>query len=241
MGHDYVDCPELHAVNELIERYYRRGDYAACFKGCRKLALKGYSLAECQVGYFYLRGQGTPIDLKKALYWTKRAARHGDPDAPENLQVIAQAMAGEHFTFTDRFDRLGEGELTLRIREKNPGDEVQIPFYFYDIYVGETPVGKISVRIGNNIHTDYNGHIGYEVDPPYRGHGYAAAACRLVLAVARYYGLPSVYVTCDESNAPSFRTIEKLGGVLLWTVEAPKSYFGWYEGMEPQRVYRINL
>ena len=70
----YDDCPELRRVDELIENYYQKGDYEACFQGCLELAEQGYALAECQVGYFYLMGQGTPANLDKALYWTKRAA-----------------------------------------------------------------------------------------------------------------------------------------------------------------------
>lgn len=241
MENRYEDCPELHQVNALIENHYLEGDYGTCFRGCLELAKTGYSLAECQVGYFYLMGQGTPIDLEQALYWTRRAAEHGDPDAPNNLHPILQAMAGERFTFSDRFDCLGEGALTLRLREKNPGDGVQIPFYYYDILVENVPVGKISVRIGYNFHTDYNGHIGYEIDPEFRGHGYALSACRLVLEVARFHGMPSVHLTCGEDNLPSIRTIEDLGGELLWVLEVPRTYFGWYEGIKRQRVYRVVL
>ena len=48
----YDDCPELRRVDELIENYYQKGDYEACFQGCLELAEQGYALAECQVGYF---------------------------------------------------------------------------------------------------------------------------------------------------------------------------------------------
>lgn len=237
----YKDCPELHRVDVLIEDYYCKGDYETCFRGCLELAERGYSLAECQVGYFYWMGQGVAADLEKALYWTRRAAEHGDPDAPGNLDCIAQAIAGERFTFSDRFDSVGDGPMTLRLREKDPGDRIQIPFYYYDICVRNVPVGRISIRIGYNFHTDYNGHMGYEIDPEFQGHGYAGQACRLVLEVARFHGMPSVFITCEEDNAPSIRTIEKLGGELLDTVDVPKEYFGWYEGIKPHRIYRVGL
>ena len=41
---------------------------------------------------------------------------------------------------------------TLRIREKAEGDGVLLPFYYYDILADGTPVGKISIRIGDNFH-----------------------------------------------------------------------------------------
>ena len=46
---------------------------------------RGYPLAECQIGYFYYEGLGVEKDLEKALYWTRRAAEHGDRDGQYNL------------------------------------------------------------------------------------------------------------------------------------------------------------
>ena len=94
----YEECPELRRVDELIELYYKKGDYDTCFRGCLELAEGGYALAECQVGYFYLMGQGAPVDLGKALYWTKRAAEHGDPDAPGNLRKIEELRGKERLS-----------------------------------------------------------------------------------------------------------------------------------------------
>lgn len=145
------------------------------------------------------------------------------------------------FQFNSRFDCLGGGGLTLRIREKAEGDGVLLPFYYYDILADGTPVGKISIRIGDNFHAYYNGHIGYEVDPEFQGHGYARRACELVLDVARFHGIKRLYLTCGEDNGPSCRTIERLGGRLLEICEAPREYFAWYEGMPRQRIYQLDL
>jgi predicted acetyltransferase len=41
------------------------------------------------------------------------------------------------------------------------------------------------VRIGRNFHSHYDGNIGYEIDEPYRGNGYAYEACLLVIGIAR--------------------------------------------------------
>ena len=81
----YKPCAELDICEELIEKYFKTKQYDKCFEGHLELAEKGYPLAECQVGYFYLEGLGVEKDLSKALYWTERAAEHGDRDGQYNL------------------------------------------------------------------------------------------------------------------------------------------------------------
>ena len=54
---------------------------AMLFSKVRVLSL----LAERQVGYFYLEVLGVKKDISKALYWTERAANHGDRDGQCNL------------------------------------------------------------------------------------------------------------------------------------------------------------
>ena len=81
----YKPCAELDRCEELIEKYFETQQYEKCFEGHLELAGKGYPLAECQVGYFYLEGLGVEKDTSKALYWTQRAANHGDRDGQYNL------------------------------------------------------------------------------------------------------------------------------------------------------------
>ncbi len=145
------------------------------------------------------------------------------------------------FPFTDQFDRIASDPMTLQIIEKNPAGVDGLPFYYYDILINGAPVGKISLRIGVNFHTYYNGSIGYEVDELCRGRGYARAACRLVLPVARHHGMTHLYLTCAESNIPSFHTIEGLGAELVEICQVPREYFAWRAGMERQRIYRLAL
>ena len=129
------------------------------------------------------------------------------------------------FPFTDHFDRITSGPMTLQIIEKNPAGADGLPFYYYDILINGAPVGKISLRIGVNFHTYYNGSIGYE----------------LVLPVARHHGMTHLYLTCAESNIPSFHTIEGLGAELVEICQVPREYFAWRAGMERQRIYRLAL
>lgn len=145
------------------------------------------------------------------------------------------------FAFQARFNRIEGGDIVLQIREKAEGGGPLLPFYYYDILAEGIPVGKISIRIGDNFHAYYNGHVGYEIDPEFQGHGYARRACELVLDVARAHGMTRLYLTCAEDNDPSRRTIEKLGGRLLEICEAPRAYFAWYEGMPRQRIYQLDL
>lgn len=86
MASDYYrPCRELELCNALIDKYFQSGRYEKCFAGYLPLAEQGYPLAECQVGYFYLEGLGVEKDLEKAVYWTRRAAEHGDWDGQYNL------------------------------------------------------------------------------------------------------------------------------------------------------------
>lgn len=147
------------------------------------------------------------------------------------------------FVFSDSFDELESPRLKLKVLAKEPGNEKEIPFYWYEIRrkPDMAPVGKISIRIGHNYHSYYNGNIGYEIDEAYRGHHYAREAVGLVLDVARYHGMERVYITCDEDNAASYRTIESLGAGLAEIMDVPRDYFGWYEGIPRHRIYKLEL
>lgn len=81
----YKPCKELEICEELIEKYWNSKQFDKCFEGHLPLAEKGYPLAECQIGYFYYDGLGVEKNLEKALYWTRRAAEHGDRDGQFNL------------------------------------------------------------------------------------------------------------------------------------------------------------
>ena len=146
------------------------------------------------------------------------------------------------FAFSTAFDSIpGPDGMHLEILEKNPGDGVILPFYYYDIYIGDQPVGKISIRIGDNYHAYYNGHVGYEIDESFRGHRYSLAALRLVLPVAKHHGMDRIYLTCDQSNEASKRTIALSGARYLETAKIPRDYFAWRVGIEDHCIYQLDL
>lgn len=147
------------------------------------------------------------------------------------------------FVFEDDYDEVDTPRLKLRILTKEQGNEKEIPYYWYEIARKPDliPVGKISIRIGHNYHSYYNGNMGYEVDEAYRGQHYALEAAKAVLAVARHHGMDKIYITCEEDNTASYRTIESLGAGLVEITEIPTDYFGWYEGIPRHRVYELIL
>lgn len=146
------------------------------------------------------------------------------------------------FDFTEKFDVIYSEKLSLKITQKYMGDNEMLPFYYYDIFNSENEcVGKISIRIGHNFHSYYNGNIGYEIFKEYCGHGFARIACQLVLNVARYHCMEYVIISCDENNIASYKTIEKLNAELMEICDVPKEYFAWRDGMEKQRIYRLDL
>ena len=53
------------------------------------------------------------------------------------------------FNFISSFDKISNEKITLKICEKAQGNDVLLPFYYYDIYENHRNecVGKISIRI----------------------------------------------------------------------------------------------
>ena len=145
------------------------------------------------------------------------------------------------FEFNPKFDLLQSKEMELRIIEKFPGNDVLIPFYYYDIYREGKQIGKISVRIGDNYHSYFNGHIGYEINEPDRGHHYSLAALGMVLPVAQFHQMNRLYLTCSVSNMASRRIIELSGAKYIETARIPTNYFGWYSGIEDQYIYKLDI
>lgn len=143
--------------------------------------------------------------------------------------------------FKEDFELIKKDNMTLEILEKYPGDDTLLPFYYWGIYVNDIFVGKISLRIGYNFHTYYNGNIGYEIFPEYRGNHYAFIACQLILKVALAHKMKELILTCAEDNISSYKTIEQLGAEFIETADVPKEYFAWHVGIKRERIYKLYL
>ena len=116
-------------------------------------------------------------------------------------------------------------------------------YYDYEIRPAgrRRQAGQISLRLGESAGIYYFGHIGYHVDPPYRGRHWALRACRLLEPLLRQCGAASVVITCDPDNLPSKKTIEALGAVLERTVDVPENLQRQW-GLSPRKcryIWRI--
>ena len=71
--------------------------------------------------------------------------------------------------------------LVLKLIDTFPQKGEELPFYYWSIVVKTThkEVGRISLRLGHNYHSYYNGNIGYEIDEKYRGNHYSYLGNRM--------------------------------------------------------------
>jgi tagatose 1,6-diphosphate aldolase len=131
----------------------------------------------------------------------------------------------------DDFEHLDPGELrdaelSVVLAAKIPADPVKgwAPAYGFELWVDESdkPVGKINLRVGDNyVLRMYAGHIGYGVDPDWRGRHYAERAVRLILPLAKRHGISTIWITCNPDNWASRRTCERLGAEMIEIVPLP--------------------
>ena len=127
---------------------------------------------------------------------------------------------------------LVDDDLELRVKETSPYNPENdfVPQYKFEMVNSRAKkiMGIIDLRVGlTEKLKEFGGHIGYEVDKPFRGNNYAARSCKLLFPLIRQLGINPIVITCDPENIPSVRTIEALGGTLQRTKEVeiePKVY-----------------
>ena len=102
--------------------------------------------------------------------------------------------------------------------------------------------GRIALQLGESPGVYYFGHIGYHVDPPYRGNHYALRACRLLRGLMQLHGKESVVITTDPDNWPSRRTCEGLGCELERIVDVPVQMQRRWEisAVKCRYIWRLN-
>ncbi len=139
---------------------------------------------------------------------------------------------------------LEDGPLRLVCTNKVPADPSRsyVPAYEFAVCMGSERIGMLRLRIGYTDGLYYGGQIGYEIDEAFRGHGYAAAACRLVLPLAKAHGMTKLLVSNERDNLASRRVCEKLGAKHVRLARLPE-WTDLYreEGMRWTNIYELTL
>ncbi len=137
-------------------------------------------------------------------------------------------------------ETLSSDDVLLRFVRIVPGEpsRVLVPFYHFRIMtVGGTDVGQINFRIGDTEHVRVcAGHIGFEIEETFRGHGYAFQACRALAPFVRSM-YETVIITCDPDNQASRRTIERLEARFMEEVAVPPDDPNYQGGSRRKRRY----
>lgn len=152
-------------------------------------------------------------------------------------------MRNDEFEFIDP-GALVEGEMELVVVKRTPADPSRnwLPAYLFEMRVGGQKAGGLNLRVGNTRDiVMYCGHIGYNVEPEYRGNRYAERACRLILPLMRAHGLGTIWITCDPQNIASRRTCERLGADMIEIVSLPEHHDMYQRGRREVCRYRLDL
>jgi tagatose 1,6-diphosphate aldolase len=139
---------------------------------------------------------------------------------------------------------LTDGNLRLAVRSRDPAvpEKGWVPAYRLVIVVDDAPVGTIDLRLGEtDFMVRFGGQVGYAIDPPHRGHGYATRALRLLKSLARSHGFDVLWITCNPENLPSRRTCELAGAELVEMVDLPPGSDMYANGDRKKCRYRIVL
>jgi predicted acetyltransferase len=138
---------------------------------------------------------------------------------------------------------LANDEIELILREDRPGDPGRewVRSLLYDIRhrAEGARVGRLDLRLGYTLSlVRYGGHLGYGIEPAWRGRRYAQQACRLVAPVAVAHGMDVLWITCNPDNAASRQTCLGLGAHLVEEVELPPDSDMYARGERRKCRYR---
>lgn len=99
-----------------------------------------------------------------------------------------------------QYPTLTDSEIDISLERTSPANPKRgwAPAYEFKITLHgkNEKIGGISLRVDNTEHIEqYVGHIGYGISSSYRGHRYAAKACKLIKKVALDHGMKTLWIT----------------------------------------------
>ena len=123
-----------------------------------------------------------------------------------------------------------DGEVDLVLSNEDVSDAVcgivdGFTFYMYKARTRHY-MGYVSLRLGESPGLYYLGHIGYRVEPEYRGQHLAERSCRMIVPLMKRLGIHSAVITTNVDNMPSRKTAERLGCILESIVPVPETFRG---------------
>ena len=145
---------------------------------------------------------------------------------------------------TNGFENRGHGksedefaEFVRKARNESEGiglPEGYVPSSLFVLFVDGVPVGfsKLRYRLTPALEK-HGGHIGYGLAEEFFGRGYGTIILAETLKEARKIGLKNVLLTVNDGNIPSWKVIERNGGILEKTEadsnDGQLSRFYWIE------------
>lgn len=142
-------------------------------------------------------------------------------------------------------DFLESEEIKLIVDRLDVGNSEtnRVPAYHFHICdLRDNIMGACDLRIGCTDGLYYGGHIGYGLKEEYRGHHYAAKACKLLFSLAKKHDMSYLYITCNPDNFPSRKTCEYLQGEFLGVVELPEDNdMRMNDGETHKCIFKFNL
>lgn len=139
-----------------------------------------------------------------------------------------------------------DGELKLVLRRKYKAEKslgIQKTYVFDMVLCANNQlVGQCDLRVGDEgWYLYYLGHIGYSVYIPYRGHHYAAKACKLLYQVAKAEKMTKLIITCSPENIASYKTLTYLGAQYTATVDVPAEHDLYRRGEVRKCIFEVEL
>ncbi|MBO4398677.1 MAG: GNAT family N-acetyltransferase [Lachnospiraceae bacterium] len=115
--------------------------------------------------------------------------------------------------FLDNYE--GWLEKLAADRKREPSEEKVPSVTFFLVRESDRRiVGMINIRLAlNEKLRKYGGNIGYSIRPTERGKGYNNINLYLGLKVCDRHGIETVLMDADLDNPPSWKTMEKFGGI----------------------------